>query len=609
MILRIPRPSSRLPSAATNTVVVALVALVYWPVHDAGFVWDDKVQLHDTAWLRHGNDWIVVVLHGFADWTNYFRPLGIAFWVAEGRLLDLSAGPMHLVSLCLHLVNTLLVGLLARMLVRVAGNHTENNYVPSLAMLVYGLHPLLVEPVVWIASQFEVILTFLTLLGLILNYAIENRVGRAIGVGACFFLAACTKETALTFPMLLVIFDWIRPQAGTSVKTPLSIRVGRLREQLPVYGALLLAGGAYLAFRGWGLGFLIPNAAHDPLFSWSRFQVACFTYASYWKLLLWPMSGLGPLHLFAQERFVELTLETLAFDIGALAILSTGLYTFWLGKPFGGLIMAVTATLLPVLHIVPVSFDDSLYHDRYAMTAAAMACAFMPLVISDLPRIRSSTRFAFGGNLIAAFWLIAAILNIRANVPLWSDEVRLWQWALRQNPGSLIARENLLSAYLERNDLAGAQPLVDSLMASKRECLNCLLNAVDFAIVTGNTELADTALERAKSIMENKTAPRRLLVMYLLASGGVSGLHHDWNTAEQAYRTAIATDPLDPNPHMNLATVLARRGLLDDARRAADTALALYPPDVRSARQREIEAVLAKPALRAPGPAAQAPDR
>src|SRR5487761_2750661 len=106
-------------SVRTNRVwlaaaVLAATAIAYWPIHAAGLVWDDKFYLHDRAWLRQGRDWLQIVFHGFPDWGAYFRPLGVALFTAEIRLFDTAPMPMHMTSLVLHLLNTLLVGLVAR---------------------------------------------------------------------------------------------------------------------------------------------------------------------------------------------------------------------------------------------------------------------------------------------------------------------------------------------------------------------------------------------------------------------------------------------------------------------------------------------------------------
>ncbi len=72
--------------------ILALTAVIYWPVHRAGFVWDDKVDFYNYAWLRHGSEWKHHIFNHFNDWVNYFRPLVIALYVAEVRVFDVVAG-------------------------------------------------------------------------------------------------------------------------------------------------------------------------------------------------------------------------------------------------------------------------------------------------------------------------------------------------------------------------------------------------------------------------------------------------------------------------------------------------------------------------------------
>jgi Flp pilus assembly protein TadD len=70
-------------------------------------------------------------------------------------------------------------------------------------------------------------------------------------------------------------------------------------------------------------------------------------------------------------------------------------------------------------------------------------------------------------------------------------------------------------------------------------------------------------------------------------------MKHDLPGAEQAYRAAIAMEPLDPQAQMNLASLLARQGKVDEARKRAQLALALFAPDQRAEKRRQFEGILA----------------
>ena len=178
-------------------------------------------------------------------------------------------------------------------------------------------------------------------------------------------------------------------------------------------------------------------------------------------------------------------------------------------------------------------------------------------------------------------------------MPLWSDERRVWQWSLLQNPGSIVAEDHLLSTYLESNDLLHAQPIAEALLRDGRSCGNCMVKVAYLAVIRGDTGRASFALQEAKHSLDKVVPTRREMVGYLLTSGNLAQLQHKTTEAEEAYRAAISRDPLSPDARMSLAFLQARQGKAEEARKTAEAALSLSAPDERPARRREFEQVLA----------------
>jgi tetratricopeptide (TPR) repeat protein len=591
--MRKPSTARRHASAVLAFAVLGIVFAVYWPVRNAPLVWDDKFYLYDRAWLRHGNEWLQVALHGFFDWKVYFRPLGVALFTAETRLFDTAPAPMHLLSLGLHLINILLVGALARKLSAGSNLPVRAGMLACIAMLVYGLHPALIEPVAWISSQCDLLVTLFMLLGLLANMTLRNRYLRSIAVALCFFLAACSKESAVSFPFLLLIMDWLRSAEAPATTRPENALRKLLSRQQPVYLSLLTAGIAYLCVRYWGLGSVL-NGNHAAWLSGAHLQTICFIYLAYWKLLIWPMTGLSPLHIVPAQQFTEFGPMSCAIDAAALLIAAAGLFLLYKRKPLGGLITAVTAALLPVLHIIPAAIDESIYHERYAMVAITMACILLPLVIAGpiLQHRRKGLIIGCGAAVCVA-WLALSVINITVTLPLWSDEVRLWKWALRQNPRSIFAEDALLSTYIERGDVAHAQPLADTLMQDGHACAKCMLNVAFLAIAQHDQERTAAALQEARRSIDLSTSNHALVMGYILASGNLSEMQQDPAGAEEAYNAAIALDPLSPEAHMNLAFLQVRQGKFDDARKSEETALSLSATQARTKRRQQFEDILA----------------
>jgi tetratricopeptide (TPR) repeat protein len=576
-----------------TAIVVIVVALVYWPAIHANFVWDDWLDFHDRAWLRHGDEWKHFIFRGFNDWTIYFRPLGVALLTLQVRLFDGTPEPMHVVSLGMHLVNTFLVGLLSWRCSAAMSGELKRTYFLIASMLLYGLHPVLIEPVAWIDCQFDLVVTMLTLLGLLANTSIQGTPARATVVAILFFLAACAKESALSFPLLLVIFDWalLCSRQNDGARPVIRDLVGR---NWLVCIAMLFTGVVYLAFRHWAIGEIINPFGGSSVSLFGRLQEVCFVYLHYWKTLVWPMSGMSPVHPVDLQQFNVVSMPSLLIDVSAISLAAAGFYLALRRASIAGcMIVAVTAALLPVLHIVPVDFDNSLYHERYAMNALAAICSLLPLLRLRMPITRNQRQL--GSPLLAAtilFWLAFAVINIRVTLPLWSNNVNLWQWALAENPDSVEAKDGLLSAYIDAKDYANAHKLITRLLADHVPCTNCMLNAAILAISENDPTHAAIALEKVKDSREFIT-DKQMFRSYLLTTGQMLGLQGHLNDSEQVLRAAMKVDPLDPQPQMSLAMTLALQGKKEEALKVGEAGIALLPPAERAAGHKMLDKAIA----------------
>jgi len=573
--------------------IAGLVGFVYWPARLGTFVWDDQICLHTAAWLRHGESWQPFLAANFCDWRNYFRPLIVAMFATELRIFDVTPGPMHLVSLALHLMNVVLVGLLARALCVDEGHSRKSILLVAAATLFYGLHPALIEPVVWISCRADLALTFFVLLGVLANVRIERLALRVPAVAACFFLAACAKETAIVFVPLLVLFDWIAMDSPQIQRGELVQLRTIWRRQWPVYAALLGAGIAYLGLRFGALGFLLHASANAPVPLPTRLQMIAHTLMTYWRVLLWPMTGMAPTHIVEPTRFAPLSATNAGIDLAAMAILAAGIYGTWRRKPLGYAILAVSIALFPVLHIIPVDFDPSLYHERYIMLGLALASSLLPRIASAISIPPNTMRTAaVVGTAVSVLWLGLAIMNIRVTVPLWSNETRLWQWDALQNPESHYAKINLLALHLGNHDRAKAHQIADELLAEQKPCALCMMNVAVLAMEERDLDRARIALDRAQTAMSPATEPR-VWEGFVLATARLRELENNVAEATEDYQDAMKMDPLDPKAPTAYASFLARQGNLAEARAVMDKALPLWSPDVREEHRQEFERTLA----------------
>jgi Flp pilus assembly protein TadD len=219
-----PAPDARIPQSApprarlggglavvgAYLLVVALVAAAHWPVLEAR-----AISLDDNSFIR---DNPLVTRPGWESTSRFFRevlrpstvggyylPLTMSSLMVDyalgGRPDDLRA--FHRTNLALHL---LAAALLVLLLHRLFGALLP----AAIAGLLFGLHPLTVEPVAWVGER-KTLLAACFALASMLAY-VESRRRRAWGWTAvsvgCFALALLSKPTVAPLPVLLLLVDW-----------------------------------------------------------------------------------------------------------------------------------------------------------------------------------------------------------------------------------------------------------------------------------------------------------------------------------------------------------------------------------------------------------------
>lgn len=565
-------------SAGWICLVLLVVATVYWPVLRASFVWDDLIDFQSMAWLRHGQAWLDYVFRGFNGWQIYFRPLVVALFTLELRLGDGQPGPMHAVSLGLHLTNVALVMVLARLIARRQHRQVSTTIV-ALAGLAFGLHPILVETVTWIGCQFDLVQTLFTLAGLCAAVRLHQRWWRAGIVGLCFLLAALTKESAVCFPILLVILDWLDPaRDGQDGVLRRLVRV--LWEHWPSYAAILLSGIGYLWLRHWALGSQVVAGFSVPMPPLVEYlHRSSFLFLRYWQMMAGIVVGLSPIHpwdAFTFGRPLAVVLWQCTLVIGILGW-ALGALLARRSLP-AALVVAASVCLLPVMQLLPARFDDSLYHDRYATTALSLACSLLPAVLGRLPAWFVGKRlFAVGGGLLALAWLVGAVMNVRVTLPLWSDNVKLWEWAAMKYPRDGVAQNNRLSAYISAGETAKAFAVIRYLADHNIACDNCVLNAALLALREGDNQSAGTLLGRVENSPSLQDGQMRLF--YLRNRGQLALQTGHSAEAEKYLRQAIVLEPMEYNTRFLLALSLARQGRHEDAEREGLLAMEMAPSE------------------------------
>ncbi|MGC2246922.1 MAG: hypothetical protein WA609_09995, partial [Terriglobales bacterium] len=187
-----------------SLLLAAAVLLCYLPAAHNGFLnYDDDAYITNNPHVRAGLTWATV------EWafTTYdaanYHPLTWLSHALDCQFFGLNSSGHHEVSVLLHAANAILLFLL---LLRATGFAGRSFFVAAL----FALHPVNVESVAWAAERKNVLsmLFFLLALHAYIWYTRRPRAGRYAIIVLLFVLALLSKPQVITFPFLLLLFDY-----------------------------------------------------------------------------------------------------------------------------------------------------------------------------------------------------------------------------------------------------------------------------------------------------------------------------------------------------------------------------------------------------------------
>ena len=437
---------------ASCLVLELLVLFLYRSVFHAEYVWDDAALFVDSTGLRHPEHLLTAILEPIISSTTYFRPAVLASFVLEFKLFGISPVVSHVVNLCIQFANIALMALLGYRLLS-----PRSTIAAIAAVAFFSLHSSTIEPVAWVAGRFDEMVTLFILMGMVLALYLE-RPWRWVSVPLCFFLAASSKEMAVTFPVVWFALAWWRG----CPEQPLRTAVARvLREHWLEAALILVAGMAYMALRV----AYIPDVYHDDasyddgsLFDrWCLVANTLYFYAHH---IAYPFDDISPIHPISDY----ISVKSLVLG-GSLALLLIYLLLRSLFLPFSGsriFLLLGFLSLLPVLNILPLTIAGNIGHDRFLLMPLVFFALSVGSSIDQALNVQwenaSLIKVALG--ILALGWSVLAVANINLTVPLWKSNLTLWTWAYARYPFNGYIQGNLLAALTDSGKTKQANQLI-----------------------------------------------------------------------------------------------------------------------------------------------------
>ncbi|MDE0532441.1 MAG: tetratricopeptide repeat protein [Albidovulum sp.] len=188
-------------SPSSALALFAMVFASFYPVVNAGLVWDDNLFIAGPV-----KEW-----RGLWDiWFNpstlrekHYWPLTYSTFWLEHKIWGLDPVGFHIVNLLLHAANTLI---LFRIMLRLS--------IPGSWFIaaIFAVHPLHVESVAWVIQRKDVLsgLFFLLSASAWIDFTDSGRVARHRLSVAYYGLGLLSKSVVVTLPASLMIMQWWR---------------------------------------------------------------------------------------------------------------------------------------------------------------------------------------------------------------------------------------------------------------------------------------------------------------------------------------------------------------------------------------------------------------
>ena len=174
--------------------------------------WDDDFYVTNDPYIKAFTPHNLKVIFTEDITKNNYHPLCMLSLAVNYYFSGMNPGPYYLTNVIIHTINVILVFLLLLALcARLNIDENGRLFMASFCALWFGIHPMHVESVAWIAERKDVLYTFFYLAGLLayLRY-ISSSQAKWYWITFLLFVASClSKPMAVVFPLSLFCVDFL----------------------------------------------------------------------------------------------------------------------------------------------------------------------------------------------------------------------------------------------------------------------------------------------------------------------------------------------------------------------------------------------------------------
>ena len=436
-------------------IISLTTLLAYLPSLWNGFVWDDEEYVNKNLIIQSFN--FDLIKSAFLDFREAnWHPLTWISHAIDYAIWGVNPVGHHLTNVILHALNTAVLVFIVIQMLSIYRSRTEMQtaspwltergvlITAGVTSLLFGLHPIHVESVAWVAERKDLLCAFFFLLTMLAYTKYVNVIDNAsiqktvkirflrehyLFALGFFILALLSKPMAVSLPIVLLILDWYPFKRIHSVKNLWPI----FYEKIPFFSLSLISSIITILAQKAGHALTIMETV--PLSK--RLLVAVKSLIAYLLKIILP-TNLIPFYPYPKDISL-LSLEypltiILAVGITVICIVRASRERFWLSLWFYYIV-----TLIPVIGIIQVGAQAMA--DRYTYLPSLGPFLMMGLVMAwswnrvDDLRIKRAIKQLFA---ISAFMILSVAMTYLTveQIGMWKDDITFWSYVIEKEPYS-----------------------------------------------------------------------------------------------------------------------------------------------------------------------------
>lgn len=540
-----------------------LTFIAYSPALDNGFTnWDDPTYIIENPIIKDLSAANIKRIFSEVYFANY-QPLQIFSYAIEYHFFGLDATGYHAVSIVMHIITTLLIGIFIYLLI-------GDVWLSAAASLIFGVHSIHVESVAWAAERKDLLYAMFLFASLIFytTYIKSNfKLKWIVLAFLLFVLSVFSKTMAVSLvPMLILIDVLYKRKFDTKV----------IAEKIPFVILAIIMGLISVNVTKDTSDPYAQEAAPYPLMSRIYFashnllnylakSIIPFNQKTYYQ---YPVVGDMPVPV---EYMVSL----------AVVVILAGLIIYSLKNTrwifFGASFFTVAVALVLMLYTI----GPTIFSERYTYVASAGLYALMAYGLLQLATT-GIAGFKLHKNISLSIIAVCAILLIvktRVQCEVWKDSLTFWTDVIKQDPKVPIAYNNRGNEYKSKNDFEKAIPDLKEAIRLKKDYLEPYIILGDIYRTQGKSQEAMENLNYALKLKPNspQALVNRGIVHCVLGNieegkkdfdkaieykkemyeaysnrGNYYAIKRDYATAIQNYEQAIRINPDFQDAYLNL---------------------------------------------------------